>query len=125
MIPTSAKVEGVPVFFSTYFDGHARGVSRLINRKFNATCSLIFSDPAGRFCVLEVTIRDKEFHLIGVYELNVTSEVPDFLQHIESFVTSGSFSGRLENYSQHLSRGREPNYPQIAKYFSRKNIQLR
>ena len=74
--------------FSAYFDGRARGVSWLINRNLKATCSLVFSDPAGRLCVLDATIKDKAFRFIGVYGPNVTSELPEFFQRIEPFMTS-------------------------------------
>ena len=39
----------------------------------DATCALVLSDPAGRLCVLDVTIKDKAFRLIGVYGPNATS----------------------------------------------------
>ena len=31
------------------------------------TCSLVFSYPAGRLCVLDVTIKEKVFRCIGIY----------------------------------------------------------
>ena len=61
--------------FSAYFDGRSRGVTWLISRRLDATCALVLSDPAGRLCILDVTIKDKAFRLIGVYGSNVTSEL--------------------------------------------------
>ena len=54
------------------------GISTLC-RLFNAK---------GRFCVLDVTIKDKVFRLIGIYGPCATSELPDFFQHINPFKTS-------------------------------------
>ena len=53
--------------FSACFDGRSRGVTWLISRRLGATCALVLSDPAGRLCVVDVTIKDKAFRLIGVY----------------------------------------------------------
>ena len=41
------------------------GVTWLISRRLDATCALVLSDPAGRLCVVDVTIKDKVFQLIG------------------------------------------------------------
>ena len=43
--------------FSAYFDGRSRGVTWLISRRLDATCALVLSDPAGRLCVVDVTIK--------------------------------------------------------------------
>ena len=45
--------------FSAYFDGRSRGVTWLISRRLDDTCALVLSDPAGRLCVVDVTIKDK------------------------------------------------------------------
>ncbi len=47
----------------------------MVSRRLVATCALVLSDPAGRLCVLDVTIKDKAFRLIGVY---ANSELPVF-----------------------------------------------
>ena len=72
--------------FSAYFDGRSRGVTWLISRRLDATCALVLSDLAGRLCVLDLTIKDKAFRLIGVYGPNVTSELPAFFRRIEPYV---------------------------------------
>ena len=72
--------------FSANFDGRSRGVTWLISRHLDASCALVLSDPAGRLCVLDVTIKDKAFRLIGVYGPNVTSELPAFFRRIEPYV---------------------------------------
>ena len=72
--------------FSAYFDGRSRGVTWLISRHLDASCALVLSDPAGRLCVLDVTIKDKAFRLIGVYGPNATSEFPAFFRRIEPYV---------------------------------------
>ena len=69
--------------FSAYFDGRSRGVAWLISRRLDA---LVLSDPAGRLCILDVTIKDKAFRLIGVYGPNITSELPTFFRRIEPYV---------------------------------------
>ena len=74
------------LFFSAYFDGRSRGVTWLLSRRLVATCALLLSDPAGRLCVLDVTIKDKAFRLIGVYGPNATSELPAFIWRIEPYV---------------------------------------
>ena len=72
--------------FSACFDGRSRGVTWLVSRRLDALCALVLSDPAGRLCVLDVTIKDKAFRLIGVYGPNVTSELPAFFRRIEPYV---------------------------------------
>ena len=72
--------------FSAYFDGGSRDVTWLISRHLDATCALVLSDPAGRLCVLDITIKDKAFRQIGVYGPNVTSELPAFFRRIEPYV---------------------------------------
>ena len=72
--------------FSAYFDGRSRGFTWLISRRLDASCALVLSDPAGRLCVLDVTIKDKAFRLIGVWGLNATSELPAFFRCIEPYV---------------------------------------
>ena len=72
--------------FSAYFDGRSRGVPLLVSRRLVATCALILSDPAGRLCVLDVTIKDKEFQLTGIYGPNATCELPAFFRRIEPYV---------------------------------------
>ena len=71
--------------FSTYFDGRSRGVTWLVSRRLVATCALVLSDPPGRLCVLDVTIKDKAFRMIGVYGLNATSELPAFFRRIKFY----------------------------------------
>ena len=73
--------------FSAYFDGRSRGVTWLISRRLDATRALVLSDPADRLCVLDVTIKDKAFRLIGVYGPNATRELPAFFRRIEPYVT--------------------------------------
>ena len=68
------------------FDGRSRGVTWLISRRLDATCALVLSDPADRLCVVDVTIKDKAFRLIGVYGHNATSELPAFFRRIEPYV---------------------------------------
>ena len=72
--------------FSAYFDGRSRGVTWLISRCLDSTCALVLSDPVSRLCVLDVTIKDKAFQLIGVYGPNATSELPAFFRCIEPYV---------------------------------------
>ena len=57
--------------FSGYFDGRSRGVTWLISK-----CPFVLSDLARRLCVLDVTIKDKAFRLIGVIGPNGNSELP-------------------------------------------------
>ena len=71
---------------SAYFDGSSRGVTWLVSRRLDATCALVLSDPAGRLCVLDVTIKDKAFRLIGVLGPNATSELPAFFRRIKPYV---------------------------------------
>ena len=72
--------------FSACFDSRSRGVTWLVSRRLDASCALVLSDPAGRLCVLDVTIKDKAFRLIGVYGPNTTSELPAFFRRIEPYV---------------------------------------
>ena len=95
--------EGIPsrdyLSISAYFDGRSRGVTWLISRRLDATCALVLSDPAGRLCVVDVTIKDKAFRLIEVYGPNSTSELPAFFpahRAVRCSVKAGNFSGRLE-----------------------------
>ena len=74
--------------FSAYFDSHSRGVSWLISHSLKATCSLVFADPAGRICVVDITIKEDTFRLIGVYAPNCQAERISFFQRIDPFVTS-------------------------------------
>jgi len=74
--------------FSACFDGRSRGVSWLFSRNLHASCSLVFSDPTGRLCVVDATIEGRAFRFIGVYGPNATSELPDFFRRIEPYVTS-------------------------------------
>lgn len=37
---------------SAYFDSCSRGVSWLVSHSLGATCSLVFTDPVGKLCVL-------------------------------------------------------------------------
>ena len=67
--------------FSAYFDGCSRGVTWLVSRRLITTCAL-----AGRLCVLDVTIKDKAFQLIGVYGPKANSELPAFFRCIELYV---------------------------------------
>ena len=68
--------------FSAYFDGRYRGVTWLISRHLDATYALVLSDPADRLCILDVTIKDKAFRLIGVYGPNAACDLPSFFQRI-------------------------------------------
>ena len=72
--------------FSACFDSRSRGVTWLVSRRLDASCALVLSDPAGRLCVLDVTIKGKVFRLIGVYGPNATSELPAFFRRIEPYV---------------------------------------
>ena len=72
--------------FSAYFDSRSRGVTWQVSRRLVATCALVLSDPAGRLCVLDVTIKDNAFRLIGVYGPNASSELPAFFWRIEPYV---------------------------------------
>ena len=72
--------------FSAYFDGRSRDVTWLISRRLDATCALVLSDPVGRLCVVDVTIKDKAFRLTGVDGPNATSELPAFFRRIEPYV---------------------------------------
>ena len=72
--------------FSAYFDGRSKGVTWLVSRRLDASCALVLSDPAGRLCVLDVTIKDKAFRLVGAYGPNATSELPAFIRRIEPYV---------------------------------------
>ena len=72
--------------FSANFDDHSRGVTWLVSRCLVATRVLILLDPAGRLCVLDVTIKDKAFRLIGVYRTNATRELPTFFRRIKPYV---------------------------------------
>ena len=47
---------------------------------------LLFFQIRRADCVLDVTIKDKAFRLIGVYGPNVTSELPAFSRRIEPYV---------------------------------------
>ena len=62
------------LLFSAYFDSHSRGVSWLISRSLNAACTHVYADPAGRLCVVDVTIKGEVFRLIGVYGPNLQAE---------------------------------------------------
>ena len=53
-----------------------------------------FSGLAGRFCVLDVAIKDKVFHFIRVYGSNVW-ELPDFFQCMS--VSGSIFCGITSN----------------------------
>ena len=72
--------------FLEYFDGRSSGVTWLVIRRLIATCALVLSDPAERLCVLDVTIKDKAFRLIGVYGPNAGSELPAFFWCIGPYV---------------------------------------
>ena len=74
--------------FSACFDGCSRGVTWQVSRRLDASCALVLSDLAGRLCVLDITIKDKAFWLIGVYGPNVTSELPAFFRRIGPYVIS-------------------------------------
>ena len=72
--------------FSAYFECRSRSVTWLVSIHLVATCALVLSDPAGRLCVLDVTIKDKAFQLIGVYGPNATSELSAFIWRIKPYV---------------------------------------
>ena len=46
---------------------------------------LLFFQIRRADCVLDFTIKDKAFRLIGVYGPNVTSELPAFFRRIEPY----------------------------------------
>ena len=85
MTPTSIRIFCRRAF-SAYFDGHSRRVTWLVSRRLIATCALVLSDPAGRLCILYVTIKDKAFRLIGVYGPNANSEQPAFFRRIKPYM---------------------------------------
>ena len=62
------------------------GVTWLVSRCLVTTCALVLSDPAGRLCVQDITIKDKAFRLIGVYGPNAISELPAIFRCIEPFM---------------------------------------
>lgn len=43
----------------------------------NAICSLLYVDPAGRLHALDVTIKEKEFHFIGIFVSSDSREQED------------------------------------------------
>ena len=51
------------------------------------TSTLVLSNTAGRFCILDITIKEKMFRLIGVNWPNATREFPNFFRRIELYVT--------------------------------------
>lgn len=59
------------VIYSASLDGLSRGVSSQVSKSLHAACDLVFTDPAGRLCILDVTIKDKSLRLIGVYAPNL------------------------------------------------------
>ena len=107
---------------SAYFDGRSRGVNWLLSRRLVATCSLVLSDPAGRLCVLDVTIvKDKALRPIGVYGSHATSELPTFFRRIEPYVMPskrvilvGDWNAVLD---PNLDRGASSTYTLDARYF--------
>ena len=71
---------------TTYFDDRSRDITWLVSRRLNASCALVLSDLAGRLCVLDITLKDKTWRLIGVYEPNANCELPNFFRHIEPYM---------------------------------------
>ena len=69
--------------FSAYFESSSRGVTWLVSRRLVAMWALVLSDPTGRLCVQDVTIKDKVFRLIGP---NATRELLAFFRRIEPYV---------------------------------------
>ena len=63
--------------FSAYFDGCGRGVSWVIGRSLKVRWSLVFSEPVGRLCMVDVTIKDKVFCFM-VNRPTASSEPPNF-----------------------------------------------
>lgn len=49
----------------------------------NAVCTLVFADLEGRLCLVDATINDQSFHLIGIYEPNGSRERAAFLRSID------------------------------------------
>ena len=74
--------------FSAYFDGRSRGVSWLISKSLEVTADLVFADPAGRLCVVDITIKGEQFRLVGVYGPNHQRERIDFFQRIDQFLST-------------------------------------
>ena len=68
--------------FPAYFDGRSRDVNWVIGRHQITTCALVHSDPTGRLYILDVTIKDKVFRLIGVYGPNISNELTAFFRSI-------------------------------------------
>lgn len=77
--------EDLFVLCSASFDGHSRGVSWLMSKSVKAASALVFTDPAGRLCVLDITIKYKSFRLIEVYAPNKYMKRPDCFSGSSSF----------------------------------------
>lgn len=76
------------VFYSVCFDGCLRCVSWLVRKSLNVVCALGFTSVSDRHCMLDITMKDKALHLIGVYISNDHAEQPDLSQWIKQFRTS-------------------------------------
>lgn len=82
-----AVKEVLSLLFSTYFD------SRFLTSK------LFFTDPVGSSALLDISINEKVFHLIGVYAPNGHREQEAFFCEVRSIcdaIKMGSFSRWLE-----------------------------
>lgn len=76
--------------FSTYFDNRSKGVSWLVSKSFFGRN---LSTRLWRSWVLDVTIKDKAFQLIGVHAPNDYGEWEALFQRT---LEMGSFCGLLE-----------------------------
>lgn len=63
--------------YSAYYNGCSRGVSLLVSHSLKVAYVLVFVDPVGRLCILNVTIKHKAFCFIGVYTPNDSKEWSD------------------------------------------------
>ena len=64
------------------------GVTWLISKLLISRCTLVLSNPTGRICILDVTIKKRVVCLIGVYGPNVVSELSAFFGCVVTRVTS-------------------------------------
>lgn len=59
-----------------------------MSKSFDAACVLVFVDPAGKLCLMDVTINDNTLRVIGVYAPNDHAERLDLFRRIEPLVTT-------------------------------------
>lgn len=57
-----------------------------MGKSVKAVCVLVFADSARRYCLLDLTIKDKAFRLVGVYAPNKHAERTDLFWRIEPFL---------------------------------------